>query len=409
MPVDFEQVSLGQLAIFEMGQSPSSTFVSEKEGDGIPFLQGNAEFGSIYPTPTNYCFNPKKLCKQGDVLISVRAPVGALNKADQTYVIGRGLAAVRFTDVQPEFGWHMLNYWAKDFHQVVQGSTFKAINKGDLDALAVLVPTLPEQRRIAEILDAADEAIRQTERVIAKLREVKRGLLHDLLTHGLDADGNLRDPVAHPEQFKDSPLGSIPREWEVRQLKDLSFNKGDYGSGAAAREYSPNLPRYVRITDIRDDGTLDPDSIKSINCLEAKGYYLQKGDLLFARSGATVGKTYLYRESDGKCAHAGYVIKYSLDPSLCSPKFVFYWTQSEFYWSWVKSTLRQGAQPNINAREYRKSLLVYPPIAEQHRISTVLDAHDARIRAEEVVLAKRRQVKRGLMADLLTGRVRVRS
>ncbi len=209
MSNDFTLVSLGKLATFEMGQSPSSVYVSGEE-NGFPFLQGNAEFGDPFPTPSLYCSQPKKLCQPGDILISVRAPVGALNKADQIYIIGRGLAAVRFTEVSPEFGWHILTYWSKDLCRVAQGSTFKAVSKGDLQNLHVLLPPLPsEQRRIAEILDAADEAIRQTERVIAKLRQVKAGLLHDLLTRGLNEHGRLRDPQAHPEQFKNSPLGRI--------------------------------------------------------------------------------------------------------------------------------------------------------------------------------------------------------
>ncbi|HUV91276.1 MAG TPA: restriction endonuclease subunit S, partial [Anaerolineae bacterium] len=90
------------------------------------------------------------------------------------------------------------------------------------------VPSLPEQRRIAEILDAADEAIRQTERVTTKLKAVKAGLLHDLLTRGLDEHGRLRDPQAHPEQFKDSPLGKIPRKWGVAELGDCIEFITDY-------------------------------------------------------------------------------------------------------------------------------------------------------------------------------------
>lgn len=195
----------------------------------MPFLQGNAEFGTVFPNAQFYCSQPKKLCKPGDVLISVRAPVGDLNKADQTYVIGRGLAAVRFTDIPSDFGWHLLNYWAKDLDSVAQGTTFRAISKGDLDALEVRLPPLPEQRRIAEILDTADAAIRETERVIAKLRQVKQGLLHDLLTRGLDAHGHLRDPDTRPEQFKDSSLGWIPREWEILPLAEVTdVNRGKF-------------------------------------------------------------------------------------------------------------------------------------------------------------------------------------
>jgi type I restriction enzyme, S subunit len=97
----------------------------------------------------------------------------------------------------------------------------KHIKRSDLLPYEVNVPPLPEQRRIAEVLDAADVAIRQTEALVAKLKQMKQGLLHDLLTRGLDENGELRDPVAHPEQFKDSPLGRIPRGWEIRTLGSL--------------------------------------------------------------------------------------------------------------------------------------------------------------------------------------------
>ena len=142
MLVKFKKTMLGELAYFEMGQSPSSAVVND-EGIGTPFLQGNAKFGPRYPTPESYCTQPKKLCEPGDILISVRAPVGDLNQADQVYVIGRGLAAIRFTEIAFDFGWHLLKYWSKDLEKVAQGTTFKAISKGDLDVLEVLLPPSP--------------------------------------------------------------------------------------------------------------------------------------------------------------------------------------------------------------------------------------------------------------------------
>src|SRR5262245_54887965 len=99
---DVNQVALGVVADFEMGQSPSSSSVND-DGRGVPFLQGNAEFGRENPSSRLFCTSPAKLCKSGDVLISVRAPVGALNLADRTYCIGRGLAAVRFNRLLPRF------------------------------------------------------------------------------------------------------------------------------------------------------------------------------------------------------------------------------------------------------------------------------------------------------------------
>jgi type I restriction enzyme S subunit len=181
IPKKWKIYGLDELAYFEMGQSPSSTYVSEDEV-GLPFLQGNAEFGEVHPTPQSFCSQPKKLCEPGDILISVRAPVGDLNKANQKYVIGRGLAAIRFTSMPAEFGWHLLNQRAKDLEKVAQGTTFKAISKGDLKELEVGLPPLPEQHRIAAVLDAHDARIRAEEATLDKLRQVKRGLMDDLLT-----------------------------------------------------------------------------------------------------------------------------------------------------------------------------------------------------------------------------------
>ncbi len=141
MPDNLYHTILGKLAIFEMGQSPDSYFVGEEE-KGIPFLQGSAEFGSIYPHHILYCSQPKKTCKRGDILISVRAPVGTINKSDRIYCIGRGLAAIQFINCLPEFGWHLLAYWVKDFRKVSQGTTFEAIGKAELTNLSVI--NLPE-------------------------------------------------------------------------------------------------------------------------------------------------------------------------------------------------------------------------------------------------------------------------
>jgi type I restriction enzyme, S subunit len=201
------------------------------------------------------------------------------------------------------------------------------------------------------------------------------------------------------------PANSLP--WSSVPLISLCLNKGEYGSGAAALNYDSSLPRYVRITDITDDGRLSATSHASITERDAEGYILREGDFLFARSGATVGKTYLYKSVDGRCAHAGYVIKFQLNPQKCDARFVAHWTHSNSYWTWVKRTLRQGAQPNINAEEYAGVQVPNPPLNEQSRIADMLDAYDAHLRAEEAYCDKLRLIKQGVAHDLLTGKVRV--
>jgi len=194
----------------------------------------------------------------------------------------------------------------------------------------------------------------------------------------------------------------IPEGWKYSTVGSVSTNDGDYGSSASARDYHPDMPRYVRITDIQQDGTLDPESRTSITFEEADGHLLEEGDIVFARSGATVGKTYLYDPDDGVCAYAGYVIKYQIDSSKADPRYVHYWTKSPLYWRRVERTLRKGAQPNINASEYRGFELLLPPLPEQRRITDVLDTIDTAIQETDAVVEKQEQVKTGLLQDLLT-------
>lgn len=273
----------------------------------------------------------------------------------------------------------------------------------------IVIPIAPllDQEKIAEVLGTLDDSIRRTDRVVAKLKEVRQGLLHDLLTRGVDDNGELRDPDRRPEQFKDSPLGRIPKRWEVVTLREIATRAGLYGSGASALPFDPDLPRYVRITDMTSAGRLDPATRASIEWRDAEPHLLHANDLLFARSGATVGKTYLYRESDGICAHAGYVIRFQLDGAQCDAEFVFMWTQSPFFARWVQGTLRQGAQPNINATEYAGHQLPKPPAEEQAQMALRFRTLERRLLTEHEESRKLRLLKNGLMEDLLTGRVRV--
>ena len=194
----------------------------------------------------------------------------------------------------------------------------------------------------------------------------------------------------------------MPSDWDETSVSDLSVEGGAYGSGASALPYDPNLPRYVRITDIRSDGRLNEKTHASIRRQDADGHELKLGDLLFARSGATVGKTYLYRCEDGPCAHAGYVIRFSINPVIADSHYVFHWTQSSWFSQWVQGTLRQGAQPNINATEYGRHKVSLPPLPEQRLIAEILDTVDLAIRKTEAIIAKLGQVKQGLLHDLLT-------
>ena len=217
--VEWATASLGTVATIKMGQSPPSRTVNE-DGNGLPFIQGNAEFGLRNPLPVKFCTKPQKQAQPSDILLSVRAPVGALNLADKPLCIGRGLSAITATGVEVPFLWHALRWKVSDLVRVSQGSTFAAVNKADLCGLEIPFPPSTEQREIAAILSSVDDAIEKTQAVIDQVQVVKRGLMQELLTRGL--------PGRHT-RFKQTEIGRIPEEWEVVELASVaSVERGKF-------------------------------------------------------------------------------------------------------------------------------------------------------------------------------------
>lgn len=185
IPDGWTLVNLGDQRISEiiLGQSPPSTTYNRK-GEGVPFLQGNAEFGDTFPTPLIFCSAPKKRVRAHDILISVRAPVGDVNIAPFECCIGRGLAGIRGREgvLDQKYLFYSLRRNANSLQSLSTGSTFKAVRKQDIERLAILLPPLPEQRQVASILTTVDTRLDLLRRRKERLRRIKRGLMNDLLT-----------------------------------------------------------------------------------------------------------------------------------------------------------------------------------------------------------------------------------
>lgn len=165
--------------------------------------------------------------------------------------------------------------------------------------------------------------------------------------------------------------------WSVTNLDSLASLGPQYGANARAIPATGERPRYVRITDIDTNGRLIPTSIVEADIEESSYFLLKEGDLLFARSGNTVGKTYRYSSKDGPCIFAGYLIRFRIDPKLADSRFVFYYTLSSDYNAWVMSKRRVAGQPNINGKEYSALRVPFFPLSEQHRLVEILDQADA--------------------------------
>ena len=177
-----------------------------------------------------------------------------------------------------------------------------------------------------------------------------------------------------PLYLKNKAIVESPRtKFTLVALGGLLKSKVQYGANEIAIDGSPKQDiRYIRITDIDEFGNLKSEEWKTAQKIEEK-YLLNEGDILFARSGATAGKCFLYKNEYGKSIFAGYLIRFIFDISKVDPKYIFYYTQLERYKSWVKSIQRPSGQPNINSEEFKSFKIPLPPLQTQNRIAQLMD------------------------------------
>ncbi|BAU10231.1 type I restriction-modification [Leptolyngbya sp. NIES-3755] len=183
-------------------------------------------------------------------------------------------------------------------------------------------------------------------------------------------------------------IESLPSGWQAVRLRHLAKEPLAYGANEAALEDSAAFPRFIRITDINEDGSLRPETFKSLAPEIAEPYLLKEGDVLLARSGATVGKAFIYKREWGKACFAGYLIKFSCNQNLLLPGFLFAFTQSSIYWSQVRSGTIQATIQNFSAEKYSEICIPLPPVYQQLRIISYLDRETEKIDA--LIAAKKR-------------------
>lgn len=169
-------------------------------------------------------------------------------------------------------------------------------------------------------------------------------------------------------------------------LKELTIDgKGSYGIGASAVEKRDDLYTYLRITDIRDDGTLNLTDLKSVSDPDAKNYLLCPNDIVFARTGASTGRNYFYDGSDGEFVYAGFLIKFSIDPQKVNPLYVKYYCQSSQYRNWIKSFSTGSTRGNINAQTLGSMQIPLPSRKMQDFLVNTLAPIDAKIKLNNQV------------------------
>jgi len=286
-----------------------------------------------------------------------------------------------------------------------QTGTQANLNTGIVVSYKVWHPDDPtEQSRIASILDAADEAIAETETILAKLKQLRAGLLHDLLTRGLDENGQLRDPAAHPEKFKQSKLGRIPTGWEVVLLDDVAVR----GSGHTPDKENPSYWNGgVKWVSLADSHRLDrifvsetDKEISDLGIANSSAVKHPSGTVVVSRD-AGVGKSAILAETMAVSQH---FIAWTCGNRL-NNLFLYYWLQHNkrrFESIAVGSTIKTIGLPFFKRLE-----IALPLRPEQDSASTTLYEMDQLIFSIERESKKQQMLRCGLSADLLSGRVRV--
>ena len=299
-------------------------------------------------------------------------------------------------------------YFRAQIDRIPQGTKVQHIYNSDLDAIILPMPKeQSEQRAITEILFTLSALVRSQESLIAKLKQMKAGLLHDLLTRGLDENGELRDAIGNPEQFKDSPLGQIPKDWEVESLDTVCLNVVDCPHTTPVFRTEGVL--VARTSNIRD-GIFDVPASSYISEQEYRQRITrlepQLGDIVFTRE-APVGEAFVIPEGMRICLGQRTMLLRP-SPEKAHPGYLL----AQIYSGAVRVRINQlvggTTNPHLNVGEVRSFLLPVPPLGEQAQIASVLDTHNDYIRAEEAYRDKLKLQKKGLMHDLLTGKVRVK-
>ncbi len=378
IPVDWEVVNLGEVAQINMGQSPLSSNCFDHE-NGLPFFQGKAEFGAKFPKVSKWCNSPRKVAEKGEILVSVRAPVGDVNVAPEKCCIGRGLAAIRGTKSDSDFLYFVMNFVKNSLAQIGQGSTFEAINKNVLFELRIPYPPSSEQKNISKILLTVDEAIEKKKETIEKTKELKKGLMQELLSRG----------IGH-KKFKKTKVGEIPVGWEVKKIADLCIL--GRGRVISQKEIDLNLGPYpVFSSQSKDQGIMG-----FINSCDFDGEYVT-----WTTDGAYAG-TVFYRKGKFNCTNVCGTLKSKVD--FIDMKYLSYALEKR-----TKKHVVQCGNPKLMNNVMAQIHIQIPVLSEQKKIAEILSSVDEEIEKEIANKEKLEDIKKGLMQVLLSGKIRVRT
>ena len=244
------------------------------------------------------------------------------------------------------------------------GSITRRIKWKDLANYEFLLPPKDQQAKLAELLWAMDEVVEREREVLEKLNNTYSTSINQFMIHGNYSDAG---------ELVKSRCGLLDSRIDTVKLKDCLIEKPTYGANASSKPFENGSLRYIRITDIDDEGNLIKEDKVTIDSTDYEQYILRDQDFLFARTGNTVGKTLLFGSQMEDSVFAGYLIRFRVNEEILNPKFLFYFTKSLKYESFKIKMIKVGAQPNINSEEYQSMVLPFFSVDTQNALINKLD------------------------------------
>lgn len=382
---NWKTVKLGDVCSLNMGQSPNSNTYN-KNGIGMPFFQGNADFGAINPTVKHWCSKPVKIANVGDILISVRAPIGALNIAGSKCCIGRGLAAITVdkSEAERDFIWYILKSKINELQSKGTGSTFKAINKTTLYDVSFVLPPLEIQKQIAENLDKVTHAIDLCNAILEKL---------DLLVKARFVE-MFGDIETNTLKWSKMPMGNY-----MTLLTDFSANGSyEYLDSNVKMYDEPNYALMVRTTDLEKN-----DFENDVKYIDKKAYNILSkskifGNEIIMNKIGSAGKIYLMPvlNKPVSLGRNAFMFRFNSDINVV---FLYHLLISEYGTKEIQQHIRGAVTKTITKDAARSIRIIVPPIELQIQFADFVTQTDKTKSKVKQTLEKAETLKKALMQE----------
>ncbi|MGE6690278.1 restriction endonuclease subunit S [Stutzerimonas stutzeri] len=397
----------GKIEVLSGFAFPSSGF---NQLDGLPLIRIRDLSGSTTEVRFRGVYDPAYRVSKGDLLVGMDGDFEVYRWEGEDALLNQRVCKISSTSREIDQGflyWYLKPNIA-EIHRRTPQTTVRHLSTKDIYAIAEPPVGFPAQECIAQILDTLDTAIRETEALIDKLKAVKQGLLHDLLTRGIDANGQLRPPQSEaPQLYKESPLGWIPREWNCTLFGELCESSA-FGPRFPSDAYDENGPlATLRTTDMDDEGNLSLTTMPraAIAPLVFADHLLRPGDIVISRSG-TCGVTGVFTDYEIPVVPGAFLIRFRLRDIRLN-RFYRRYFNSSLGRPYLERLAVGGVQKNIKGSDVLCLPVPAPTPREAVDISERIESVEHDIGSNQQLLSKFRLQKAGLMDDLLTGRVRV--